>query len=175
MSGIYDWIRDIIGYMVLMTAILNFLPDRKYVKYFRLFSGTLLILLVFRPAIEFTGLEEQTAGLFERITFQNDAKLLQREITDTDGKRLGALTESYKEAIETELKIIAEGTGLECTAARVTLNTAPENEGFGGISEVGLSIRAKEGHGKEIRDLKKRIGEYYGVEERKITVTLEDK
>ena len=91
MSGIYDWIRDIIGYMVLMTAILNFLPDRKYVKYFRLFSGTLLILLIFRPAIEFTGLEEQTAGLFERITFQNDAKLLQREITDADGKRLGKL------------------------------------------------------------------------------------
>ena len=84
-------------------------------------------------------------------------------------------SESYKEAIETELKIMAEGTGLECTAARVTLNTAPENEGFGGISEVGLNIRAKEGHGKEIRDLKKRIGEYYGVEERKITVTLEDK
>lgn len=170
--------------MILMTMIMNLLPDKKYEKYLRLFTGTILILLVFRPAAELSGLEEQAAGIFERITFQNDARLLRREIEDADGKRLAALADGYQKAMETDLTTMSEGVYLECVDAGVVLETDPDCEDFGRIRKVGIRVKIREDHAgdkgryvaanREIGNLKKRIGEYYGVEEGKITVALED-
>lgn len=184
MDGICEWIREIVFYMILMTMIMNLLPDKKYEKYLRLFTGTILILLVFRPAAGFMGLDEKTAGIFERITFQNDAKLLKREIKDADGKRLAALADGYQKAIETDLMTMSEGVYLECIRAEVSLETDPDREHFGRIRAVELRVKLRENHAgerdryaaanREIGNLKKRIGEYYGVEEGNITVTLED-
>ena len=47
MEAVYEWIRSLVFYLILMTTVLNFLPDRKYEKYLRLFTGMVFILLVF--------------------------------------------------------------------------------------------------------------------------------
>lgn len=39
MEAVYEWIRSLVFYLILMTTVLNFLPDRKYEKYLRLFTG----------------------------------------------------------------------------------------------------------------------------------------
>lgn len=54
------------------------------------------------------------AGAFGRITFQNDVKLLQREIADADGTRMKRLADRYRRAVETDLMTMAESAGLEC-------------------------------------------------------------
>ena len=46
MEGLYEWIRNITYYLIFMTVVTNLLPDKKYEKYFRLFAGMVLILLV---------------------------------------------------------------------------------------------------------------------------------
>ena len=47
------------------------------------------------------------AGAFGRITFQNDVKLLQREIADADGTRMKRLADSYRRAVETDLMTLS--------------------------------------------------------------------
>ena len=49
LEAVYEWIRSLVFYLILMTTVLNFLPDRKYEKYLRLFTGMVFILLVFGP------------------------------------------------------------------------------------------------------------------------------
>lgn len=207
-------------YLILMTMILNLLPDKKYEKYLRLFTGTVFLLLVFSPYTDLTGLEAQIAGAFERLTFQNDAKLLKREIEDADGKRMERLAEEYEDAVKTDLKTMAEGISLECLDVEVFWDTDLEGGTFGKIRRVEMSVglvKAKEEavlvsggtreHGgsgedgetgragenggtgeagaeterrlrreanREISDLKKRIGEYYGLEDGNIEINLED-
>ena len=117
MEAVYEWIRSLVFYLILMTTVLNFLPDRKYEKYLRLFTGMVFILLVFGPLGDLTGLEERMAGAFGRITFQNDVKLLQREIADADGTRMKRLADRYRRAVETDLMTMAESAGLECRQA----------------------------------------------------------
>ena len=90
-----EWVRGLAFYLILMTVVLNLLPDKTYEKYLRLFTGMVFILLVFRPFADLTGLEARMAGAFERITFQNDAKLLKREIMEAEEVRLKKLTESF--------------------------------------------------------------------------------
>ena len=53
MEGIYQWIRSLVFYLILMTMLMNLLPDKKYENYLRLFTGVVFLLLFFQP---FTGL-----------------------------------------------------------------------------------------------------------------------
>ncbi|MEE0222237.1 MAG: stage III sporulation protein AF [Lachnospiraceae bacterium] len=211
MEAVYEWIRSLVFYLILMTTVLNFLPDRKYEKYLRLFTGMVFILLVFGPLGDLTGLEERMAGAFGRITFQNDVKLLQREIADADGTRMKRLADRYRRAVETDLMTMAESAGLECRQAEAVVEEDPERPGFGSVLEVKLIVgipgsgdpgplegdtEAFRGQGaetwsreengreaglerrrranREIGNLKTRIGEYYGVEEGRIRIDLED-
>lgn len=91
MEEIYGWIGSLVFYLILMTMILSLIPDKKYEKYLRLFTGMIFILLVFGPFADLSGLEARMAGIFERLTFQNDAKLLQKEIEDAAGSPLSFL------------------------------------------------------------------------------------
>ena len=82
MEGLYEWIRNITYYLIFMTVVTNLLPDKKYEKYFRLFAGMVLILLVLKP---FTGglrLDDKLAYYFESISFQKEASELSSQLTD---------------------------------------------------------------------------------------------
>ena len=85
---IYEWIRSLVSFMILMTVIMNLLPDKKYEKYLRLFTGMVFLLLFFAPISNLNRIEAQMAEAFERITFRTDARLLEKEIQDTDGARM---------------------------------------------------------------------------------------
>ena len=183
-----EWVRGLAFYLILMTVVLNLLPDKTYEKYLRLFTGMVFILLVFRPFADLTGLEARMAGAFERITFQNDAKLLKREIMEAEEVRLKKLTESFQDAVELDLKTMAEGSGLVCKSVEIALNEDGESESFGALLSVKMEVallgggenlsREEEENrrmeaNREIAGLRKRIGEYYGLEEAFIEIRLE--
>ena len=190
MSGIFDWIRGMVFYLILMTMIMNLLPDKKYEKYLRLFTGMVFLFLVFEPLAEISGLEAEVAGAFERLTFQNNAMLLREEIEDADGKRMAKLVDGYADAVETDLRTMAEGISLECRDVQVQLNGDVESETFGRVQavvmQVGLrsagredvqeadSRQARQKANRDISELKKKIGEYYGLEESYIAINLEE-
>lgn len=211
MEAVYEWIRSLVFYLILMTTVLNFLPDRKYEKYLRLFTGMVFILLVFGPLGDLTGLEERMAGAFGRITFQNDVKLLQREIADADGTRMkqaggqvpaGGGNRSYDHGGECRSGMQtgrgsggggSGASGLRFSAGGEADRGDPrkrdpgplegDTEAFRGQGaetwsreengrEAGLERRRRAN--REIGNLKTRIGEYYGVEEGRIRIDLED-
>ena len=43
---IYDWIKNLVFYLILMTMLMQIIPDSDYKKYIRFFTGLVLILLV---------------------------------------------------------------------------------------------------------------------------------
>ena len=182
MKGIYEWIRSLVSFMILMTAIMNLLPDKKYEKYLHLFSGMVFLLLFFAPLTDLSGLEAQMAGAFERITFQTDAKLLKKEIEDADGARMQQLILQYETVLEQELRTMAESVCAECTDVEVIMETNLEQEEFGKLREVMMVFHPEEHAEAEqmwdinrrISELRTQIGEYYGMEEGNITIIVEN-
>lgn len=205
MSGIFGWIRGMVFYLILMTMIMNLLPDKKYEKYLRLFTGMVFLFLVFEPLANLSGIEAEVAGAFERLTFQNDAMLLREEIEDADGKRMARLVDGYEEAVEMDLRNMAEGISLECLDVQVQLDGDAESETFGRVRTVVMQVGIRNGDGaheteqaqnqdspgatqaqesdsrqvrqkanRDISELKKKIGEYYGLEESYIAINLEE-
>ncbi|MBQ7796091.1 MAG: stage III sporulation protein AF [Lachnospiraceae bacterium] len=179
MSGIYEWVRSLVFYLILMTMVINLLPDKKYEKYLRLFTGMIFLMLVFAPFADLTGIEAEMAERFEKLTFQNDAKLLKREIEDADGRRMAQLIASYEEAVETDMRMMAEGMDVRCLEVEVVLDESLEGGTFGDVLAVNIRMSddmaaVEAASGRASAELKKKIGEYYGLKESDITIHLED-
>ena len=173
MEMIYEWIRSIVFYLILMTMILNLLPDKKYEKYLRLFTGLVFLTLVLAPFSGLGGAGEQVVEAFSRITFQNDAKMLRREIEDADGARMKQLVEQYRAMMEEQVRNDIEIQGVSCVEVEITLDESVEHETFGCVRFVSIILNGKEERPQSAM-LKQMIGERYGVEEGNVEIHFTD-
>ena len=113
MEGLYEWIRNITYYLIFMTVVTNLLPDKKYEKYFRLFAGMVLILL---------------------------ASELSAQLTDMEGVRLKSMVSQYEEAVENDLRTMAESSGFICRKAEAGIDGDEKKETFGHVVSVSLRL-----------------------------------
>lgn len=144
MEGIYEWIRNITFYLIFMTVVENLLPNKKYEKYFRLFAGMILILLVLKP---FTGglrLDDKLAYYFEAISFKKEASELTAELSEMEGKRLENMVSQYEEAVNTDLASMAESSGFRCRKAEAVIEADEASESFGHVVSVYLLVRSED-------------------------------
>ena len=170
MKAVENWVQDIIFYMFFVTMVMNLLPDPKYEKYLRLFAGAVMILLAFGPVLRITGMETAMAGIFEKITFENDVRTLKEELGAADERRIREFYGRYRAAAEADIRSMAEHDGLECESVSVDVAEA------GNISYVKLVIRDRQDQaGAGIASVRRKIGAYYGVEEQDIEIGIERK
>ena len=47
-----DWIKTLVGYLLIVSVITQMMPNGKYEKYVRLFTGFLLIILILQPLLK---------------------------------------------------------------------------------------------------------------------------
>ena len=47
-----DWIKTLVGYLLIMSVITQMMPNGKYEQYARLFAGFLLIILILQPILK---------------------------------------------------------------------------------------------------------------------------
>ena len=164
MKAVENWVRDIVFYMIFVTMVMNLLPDPKYEKYLLLFAGAVMILLAFGPV---TGMETAMAGIFEKITFENEVRTLKEELGAADERRIREFYGRYRAAAEADIRSMAEHDGLECESVSVDVAEA------GNISYVKLVVRGRQDQtGAGIASVRRKIGAYYGVEEQDIEVDV---
>ena len=165
MKAVENWVRDIVFYMIFVTMVMNLLPDPKYEKYLRLFAGAVMILLAFGPVLRITGMETAMAGIFE-----NDVRTLKEELGAADERRIREFYGRYRAAAEADIRSMAEHDGLECESVSVDVAEA------GNISYVKLVVRGRQDQtGVGIASVRRKIGAYYGGEEKDIEVDVKRK
>ena len=52
---LYEWLRNISYYLILVTAVTYVLPSNSYRKYIRLFTGLVLIMMLLTPVLNLFG------------------------------------------------------------------------------------------------------------------------
>ncbi len=53
---IYEWIKNIAFYMVIMVAAMQLIPGNEYKKYIKFFAGMILILMLTEPVVNLFGM-----------------------------------------------------------------------------------------------------------------------
>lgn len=71
---LYEWIRNIAYYMVLVTAVMQIIPNHDYKKYIRFFTGMVLILLLMTPVLKLFGMEQKFSELYEGKKYEEEIK-----------------------------------------------------------------------------------------------------
>ena len=146
MDGIYGWIRNLTGFFLFMSVIDNLLPNKKYGKYVRLFSGMILILLVLQPLTGSLRLEDKIAHYYESFVFRYQAEDLQSEILGIEKQRLTQMIAQYEHAVEQDVGQMAEDMGFSVRECSVTINGEEGTEQFGTVTGISLRISAEEGY-----------------------------
>ena len=68
---LYEWLRNISYYLILVTAVTYVLPSGSYRKYIRFFTGLVLILMLVSPVVQLLGAESfDGKGMLEKYEAQ---------------------------------------------------------------------------------------------------------
>lgn len=144
MDGIYGWIRNLTGFFLFMSVIDNLLPNKKYGKYVRLFSGMILILLVLQPLTGSLRLEDKIAHYYESFVFRYQAEDLQSEILGIEKQRLTQMIDQYEHAVEQDVGQMAEDMGFSVLECSVTIDGEEGTERFGTVTGISLRLTKDE-------------------------------
>lgn len=82
-SKLYLWLQNVVCYFLLLTVVMNLLPDSSYKRYIRYYMGLLLILTFLSPIFQITDI----------------GKMVDSYVSDLEGFEME--TESWKEKAET--------------------------------------------------------------------------
>ena len=151
MKEVLNWAGNILFFLVFLTVLENLLPNKKYGRYIRLFTGLVLILLIVQPVARGLNLEERLASSFEAITFQQQADDLSREIMGIEQQRLQQIMGSYEEAVESDLNAMAEEMGYVSKGAHVVIEKNVDSQAYGSVVRIEMEVMERR-EGKEEQD-----------------------
>lgn len=70
-ESLFEWIRNVAYYMILVAAVMHVVPKGNYQKYIRLFTGMILILLLSSPILKLFGVEQEQISLINIEEYQD--------------------------------------------------------------------------------------------------------
>ncbi len=76
---IYEWMRSLAYYMVLMTAVLQVIPNKQYKKYIQFYMGLIIVLMLCSPIIKMLGMEENFWTLYQTNVYELEMKELEEK------------------------------------------------------------------------------------------------
>lgn len=95
LETVYNWIKNIAFYMLLVTAFLQIVPDESYRKYIRFFSGLILIMLLVMPIFKITGLYGGISLTMERMQDEKSKKEMEGTVRHFEEEIIPQLQEEY--------------------------------------------------------------------------------
>ena len=95
MGEIYEWVRNIVIYLILNTIIMNLLGNSSYKKYVSIVSGMILLLIVVTPFLKLFNIDEILDYYLNANIYQADVSEFQNELM--------LMEESQKDKVYAEL------------------------------------------------------------------------
>ena len=76
---LYEWIKNIAFYMVLITAVIHILPNSDYKKYIRFFTGMVLVIMLATPLLKIFGMENPLGSLYDSKEYKEQIEKIEEE------------------------------------------------------------------------------------------------
>lgn len=112
MDGIYEWVRNLIYYVIFLSIVNHLLADAKYEKYIRFFAGAVLILLALEPFLGARGMSERAAEAFSGLVFESRGPDMEEKLLHMEKQQQAMILEQY-EAIKEEDMNEVEESGIQ--------------------------------------------------------------
>lgn len=67
---LYQWIENVAFYLVVITVLIQLIPNNSYKKYIRFFTGLILVLLLSNPIMKIFNMEEDFHTFYEEADYE---------------------------------------------------------------------------------------------------------
>lgn len=169
----YEWLQEIAVFFILMTAVLNILPEAKYRRYVQFFLGLVMLAVLSRPILALGNLNEILEVTLEKLTLEEEVRGMEDSRIRVEGIQKEVLFEAYEEEISRQIVQFLEGMGVVPVEAEVVVG---QEEGEAAVERIAVTIRKENGeeNAAQERELKKELAEVYQVSEAHIIVKLQE-
>ncbi|GFI42389.1 MAG: stage III sporulation protein AF [Dorea sp.] len=112
-SYLYEWIRSISFYMIMVTAAIHVIPNSDYKRYIRFFTGLVLVVMLTDPFLRLLGMGDLWQKLYESPIYQEQVEKMEQA-----AQILGEMSEAFEEQanhgqnVETDFEQEAEETRI---------------------------------------------------------------
>lgn len=168
MNDIYNWVKNIIIFLVLSTVINNLLGKSSYKKYINLITGIILVILVISPLFKLFELDKSLDYFMSTNFFVTETENINEVLLDSEKEQRNRILKEYKERINAQIASLIENQDLYIIDLHITIDEDSESMSFGSLKTIDLVAGYKKQKKKED------ISEIEPIEINKIEIGYEE-
>ncbi|MDF2472418.1 MAG: putative rane protein [Anaerocolumna sp.] len=138
MEIIYEWVRNIVIFLVLTTIIGNLLGKSSYKKYINLITGIILVLLVISPLLRLFQLEDSLDYYLSTNFFQAEANDYNGRLVDVEQNQMTSIIAEYKNIIYEQVDGLLKSQGLYLHELIIVIDEEETSEDFGKLKTLDV-------------------------------------
>ncbi len=169
-QAVYQWVRNLAVYYIVLTALTHIMPNSQYGRYIRYFMGVLLLLILASPLFHLLHLEERMSELFHKKTLEQEFWQPQENEMQAQEYYLQAYEQEVADKIRESLQEIT-GEGCEILEVRVRMELDGDRRLFVAAVQIWLS-------GAENQRMRERVenelGESYEITGERLELFFEE-
>ncbi|MDD7209458.1 MAG: stage III sporulation protein AF [Lachnospiraceae bacterium] len=169
MEYIKEWLKTILYMNIFLLICDNLMKKTAYEKYYRFFSGFLLMICLMKPVIDLSGAGGLLNASFLKNEFSNELKLIEQTDDLKDVKR--TIEEEYTLSYQKQIREIARQYHIE--PEKITVKWNPDHKSVNKIEIEGRE-EEKSNSPPEISSLKETLTKFYGIRQEKIKIEIKE-
>ncbi len=138
MKAIYELVRNIVVYLILVTIIMNLVGKSSYRKYINIFTGMVLILIVAKPVMGIFHLSDTFNYYFQNNLFMVEAKDYSADIKAADDAGQQEILKEYEDIIKKQIATVLARYQLYASSVQIDLNTDETSGEYGMVTKIGI-------------------------------------
>lgn len=147
MVVIYEWVRNVVIYLILNTIIMNLLGNSSYKKYVSIVSGMIMLLIVVSPFLKLLDMDGILDYYLNANIYQADVSDFQSELRLMEDKQIDAIYAGLKERIREQVTLILQEENLYLYDLYIVINQDATSDSFGQIKLLSIDAGYLEDEG----------------------------
>ena len=139
MAEIYEWVRNIVIYLILNTIIMNLLGNSNYKKYISIVSGMILLLIVISPFIKLLKLGDILDYYLNANIYRTDVSDYKNKLILMEGKQKEAVFNELKNRIKDHVSELLADEGLYLYDFDIAINRDENSSNYGEIESMYIT------------------------------------
>ena len=135
-----EWIQSVIACACIVTMLLHLVPEGKYLKYVKFYSGLLLMLVAIRPLLRFMGKEDQLARLIKLEVLKEEYYDMETSVEGMAELKNDAFGAAYRQEISRQVEEIALAWGAAAENIQILFDPEQEYQ----IRSISFSLKNPE-------------------------------
>lgn len=140
MNGFYQWVRNIVFYLLLMSLLYQILPTGAYKKYLKLVGGLILMIIALWPIAKITGIEADLSRLLNMEQLKINTMDFSAQAQWSESTQNEVVINQYSRGVEQQVMAAFESSSLYPVSANVSLETNMDSQDFGKVYSIDVQV-----------------------------------